>query len=75
MVLGVREELAPRSNNMTYERFSQLWEALVVSRPKGDAAPITNGMTDETALALIEYANGNKAKIQAIREFLAAPAS
>lgn len=58
---------------MNYERFSQLWDALVTNRPKGvEAPPITNGMAEETATALIEYAQGNKAKIDAVRTRLAA---
>ena len=57
---------------MNYERFSQLWDALVTHRPKpNDAAPITNGMTQETATALIEYGHGKKVKINEVREFLA----
>ena len=51
---------------MNFERFSQLWDALVTNRPKaGDAVQITNGMTTKTAQALIEYANGNKSKVEA----------
>ena len=57
---------------MNYERFSELWDALVRNRPKGPAAaPISNGMTDETATALIEYADGKKAKIESVRKILA----
>lgn len=62
---------------MEYTRFSQLWDALVMHRPQpagatpADAAPITNGMTPETASALIEYGRGDKSKILAVREFLA----
>jgi hypothetical protein len=56
---------------MNYERFSQLWDALVTHRPAGgNAAPITNGMTADTAAALVDYANGNKAKFEAVRTFL-----
>lgn len=58
---------------MNYERFSQLWEALVTNRPKRpDVAPISNGMTTETATALIEYSNGDKSKILDVRKFIAA---
>jgi len=53
---------------MNFDRFSQLWDALVTYRPKpDDAVPITNGMSDATAIALIEYSNGDKSKINAIR--------
>ena len=56
---------------MKYERFSELWDALVKNRPKtGGAAPITNGMTANTATALIEYGQGDKSKINAIRVLL-----
>jgi len=57
---------------MKYERFSQLWDALVTNRPKAvDAAPISNGMQPETAAALVDYSNGNKAKIEEVKAFLA----
>jgi hypothetical protein len=60
---------------MNYERFSQLWDALIANRPKlADAAPITNGMTQESATALIEYGQGKKERIQKVRTFLATPA-
>jgi hypothetical protein len=53
---------------MTYARFSQLWDALVTSRPKpNDAVPIPNGMKEVTAQALIAYGQGDKAKVNAIR--------
>lgn len=56
---------------MTYEQFSQLWDALVVSKPKdGKTVPISNGMSPNTATALIEYADGNKDKFLKIRAFL-----
>lgn len=62
-----------RTDVMNYKRFSQLWDALVTNRPKSvDAAPITNGMSDETAATLIDYANGKKEKLESIRAFLAA---
>ena len=57
---------------MNLERFSQLWDALVTNRPKAVAAiQITNGMSETTAQALIEYATGNKAKIESVRAHLA----
>jgi hypothetical protein len=53
---------------MKFERFSQLWDALVTNRPKSaDVEPIPNGMTQATATALIEYGKGNKAKVNAVR--------
>ena len=56
---------------MNYDRFRQLWDALVTQRPKaGNTIPITNGMTDATATALTEYADGKKEKIEAVRKFL-----
>jgi hypothetical protein len=63
----------PHLINMNYERFSELWDALVTNRPKAaaDAVPITNGMSDETASALLEYADGNRSKIDAVKRFLA----
>jgi hypothetical protein len=62
---------------MTYDRFSQLWDALVTHRPqpagaaRADAEPITNGMTPAVASALIEYGKGDKSKISKVRDFLA----
>jgi len=59
---------------MKFDRFKQLWDALVTHRPESvDAAPITNGMSEETASALIDYANGNKTKIESVRAFLRIP--
>jgi hypothetical protein len=59
---------------MTYVRFSQLWNALVVNRPKpADAPPISNGMTEFTATALIEYGQGNKATVNEVRKRLGKP--
>ncbi len=58
---------------MNYERFSELWDALVANRPRTtntNASEMTEEMTNETKLALIDYANGNKAKINSVREFL-----
>jgi hypothetical protein len=62
---------------MEYNRFSQLWDALVTNRPlpadavPADAVPIANGMTPQVASALIEYGQGDKSKISKAREFLA----
>jgi len=57
---------------MKFERFRELWEALVTNRPKSASGgvPITNGMSERTAEALIEYADGKKDKLQAVRKFL-----
>ena len=61
---------------MNYDRFSELWDALVViSRTKtGEAVQISNGMTQATATALIEYGQGNKDKVNTIRLALGRPA-
>lgn len=55
---------------MNYERFSQLWDALVANKPKHKSDINEHVMSDATKVALIEYGNGNKVKVQAIREFL-----
>jgi hypothetical protein len=56
---------------MNYNRFSELWDALVTNRPKAaDATPISNGMTAATAIALTEYGTGNKSKVNEIRVML-----
>ena len=61
---------------MNFKRFSQLWDALVTNRPKAsDATVITNGMSSTTAQALIDYANGDKSKVQAVRDHLRAIAA
>ena len=61
---------------MKIERFSELWDALVKNRPKAvDAAPITNGMREETAEALIQYSNGDKTSVEKVKQFLATPAA
>lgn len=53
---------------MTYERFSQLWDALVTNRPKApDDWPATPGMSDATARALIAYAKDDKTEVNAVR--------
>jgi len=44
---------------------------LVTNRPKAASAiAISNGMSDATAAALIEYADGKKGQIEAVRKFL-----
>ena len=43
---------------MTYERFSELWDALVTNRPNVNS-PLKSNMTDETLYALIDYGKGN----------------
>jgi len=56
---------------MKYERFSQLWDALVTNRPTPvPATPIRNGMKLLTAKALIEYGQGNKAMVNDVRRKL-----
>lgn len=58
---------------MNYDTFSQLWNELVTDRSNiaNDAARLTNGMSEKTACALIEYGEGNKSKIEAERAYLA----
>jgi len=54
---------------MKYTRFAQLWDALIADRP--NAVPITSfGTNSNTAKALIEYANGDKRKIESVRSFI-----
>jgi len=56
---------------MTFERFSQLWDALVTNRPKAtEAQPIPNGMKNATASALIAYGQGNKTEVNRVRAML-----
>lgn len=66
---------------MNFEIFSKLWDALVTNRPAAvpaadaSAPQITNGMSEGTAQALIEYANGNKTRIESVRAHLAQAAA
>jgi len=55
---------------MTYERFSELWDALVTNRPNVNS-PLKSNMTDETLYALIDYGNGNIEKFESVRMYLA----
>lgn len=52
---------------MKYERFSELWDALITHNP--NVHPIQFEMTP-TMESLIEYADGNKSKIESVRRFL-----
>lgn len=57
---------------MKYERFSELWDALVTNRPKSNSIiPIENGMSKKTVEALIAYGEGDKTQFEHIRQFLA----
>ena len=53
--------------NMKYERFKELWDALITNNPS--VPPIKFEMTP-TVEALIEYAEGNTSKIDSVRRFL-----
>ena len=52
---------------MKYERFKELWDALITNNP--NVPPIQFEITP-TMEALIEYADGNKSKIESVRRFL-----
>lgn len=54
---------------MTYERFSQLWDALITNRP-GIKHPITTNMSPETLKALIAYGQGDKTEINRVKRML-----
>ena len=59
---------------MSYERFSELWDALVTNRPRStnpNLSPCTEcSMTEATKIALIEYGQGNTSKFDVIRKSL-----
>jgi hypothetical protein len=55
---------------MKFERFSELWNVLIVNRP--NAKPMTTNMNPLTMKALIEYGEGNKTIINEIRKDLVA---
>jgi hypothetical protein len=52
---------------MKYERFKELWDALITNNP--NVPPMKFEMTP-TMEALIEYGRGNKTKIEFVRNFL-----
>jgi hypothetical protein len=52
---------------MKYERFNQLWDALITNNPS--VSPMKFEMTPIME-ALIEYGQGNKTKIESVRRFL-----
>ena len=53
---------------MSYERFSQLWDALITDNP--NVPPQKCGKITDTMKALIEYGEGKKSKINAVRKQL-----
>jgi hypothetical protein len=53
---------------MKFERFSELWDALITNNP--NVPPMTTDTSPETMTALIEYGQGNKSKIESIRKML-----
>jgi hypothetical protein len=57
---------------MTFKRFSKLWDTFVTNRPKAsNQTPLAeHKMNEATSTALIEYANGDKSKINAVRKKL-----
>lgn len=55
---------------MKYERFSQLWDALVANRPYPKIRIGGSGMSDNTASTLIAYANGDKSQILDVKKSL-----
>lgn len=61
----------------TYEQFREIWidSAAAASTEESihasnSLSPICNGVSDDTATALIEYGKGNKTKIQEILKTL-----
>lgn len=64
---------------MTYDRFKELWTALVTNRtlsPEQEAAPVSaslsNGVSEETVNALVAVADGDHSVFDAIQAKLAA---
>jgi hypothetical protein len=56
---------------MTYERFSELWDAFVTNRPRAsEPTQIKETRMSATENALIEYAHGDKTKVNAVRKLL-----
>ena len=49
---------------MSYEKFKQLWNEILEDKIK------THNMSNDTFIALIEYGQGNKTKIESIRKML-----
>jgi hypothetical protein len=68
---GTADLIRYGTKNMKFDRFSELWDALVTNRPKpADVEPIPNGMKPTTAEALIAYGMGDKTKVNEIRSKL-----
>ena len=57
---------------MKYERFTELWDALITNRPMriDNRVPIIDTMSPNTSIALIKYANGDKSDFDKVRDFL-----
>lgn len=53
---------------MKFERFSELWDALVTHKP--NVGEPSHNMSPTCLHALIEYGQGNKTKINEIRKML-----
>jgi len=52
---------------ITYERFSQLWDALVKDRPSNDVDDLsTNGAGEETMKALVKCTDGDYSDFEAL---------
>lgn len=52
---------------MKYERFKELWDALITNNP---SVPSMKFEMTPTMESLIEYADGNTSKIDSVRQFL-----
>ena len=52
---------------MKYERFKQLWDALITDNPN---VPVMKFEMTPTMEALIEYGQGNTSKLDEVRRFL-----
>lgn len=59
-------------DNMTFERFSQLWDELV-NIHRGNDTPsefVDGGMSDATAFALIAYSQGDTSMFDSVKRHL-----
>lgn len=52
---------------MKYERFKQLWDALITDNPN---VPKQTFRMTPTMEAMIAYGQGDKSKVEAVRKFL-----
>lgn len=54
---------------MTYERFSELWDALITNNPRLDGENIPYEINPETLRILAAYGQGDEAEMNEIKNY------